>query len=87
MPDLATEITEYLAGERSHLEPAELCRLLYLESAHNREWTKASFEDWERALDEAIKRGLIERKGNKVAVAVQAPKPTETQLGLFGDDE
>jgi len=26
---------------------------------------------------------LIEKRGDKVAVAVQAPKPTETQLGLF----
>lgn len=83
MPDLAAEITEYLTGERQATDPAELCRLIYLEGAHNSQWTKATFEQWEEALEQAIKRGLIERKGNKVAVAVQAPKPTETQLGLF----
>jgi hypothetical protein len=81
--DLAAEITEYLTGERQATEPNELCRLIYLEAAHNTQWTKATFEQWEEALEQAIKRGLIERKGNKVAVAVQAPKPTETQLGLF----
>jgi hypothetical protein len=83
MSDLAAEITEYLVGERRPVEPNELCRLIYLEAAHNIEWTKATFEQWEEALEQAIKRGLIERKGSKVAVAVQAPKPTETQLGLF----
>jgi hypothetical protein len=68
MSDLAAEIAEYLAGERQATEPNELCRLIYLEAAHNTQWTKATFEQWEEALEQAIKRGLIERKGNKVAV-------------------
>lgn len=83
MPDLAVEITEYLRWEREPLAPHELCRLIYLEGAHNSEWTKASFEQWEQALNQALQRGLIEKRGDKVAMAVQPSKPTETQLGLF----
>lgn len=85
MPDLAAEITEYLQGERAAFKytPNDLARSIYLDATYIALWSKASVEQWEAAIDEAIKRGLIESRNGKLGVALKTEEPKPQQMGLF----
>lgn len=87
-PDLAKEVTEFLAGERApfHFDANVLSYLIVDEARNNAMWPKATMPQWKAAIEEAIKRGLIEVKNHKLAVVVKT-KPVDEdapiQMGLF----
>ena len=83
MTDLAKELTDYLRGERRAVRDSELVRLILQESLSNRQWTKATVGQWEAAIDEAVKQGLIVREGVMLSLPVQAAGPKVEQLDLF----
>jgi hypothetical protein len=82
MTDLPKEITDYLRGERRSVRDTELVRLILQESLSNRQWTKATVGQWEAAIDEAVKQGLIVREGVMLSLPVVA-RPKVEQLDLF----
>ena len=83
MTDLPKEITDYLRGERRPVRDSELVRLILQESLSNRQWTKATVGQWEAAIDEAVKQGLIVREGVMLSLPVAAARPKVEQLDLF----
>lgn len=83
MTDLPKEITEYLRGERRQVRDSELVRLIVQESLFNPQWTKATVEQWDQAIDEAVRQGLIKREGVMLSLPVVAAKPKFEQLDLF----
>jgi hypothetical protein len=85
MPDLAKEATEYLTGERApfRLTVDELARLIFLEATHNRMWAQATMPQWEAAINEAIKTGLIESRNGKLGVVSEVEEAKPQQMGLF----
>lgn len=82
---LATEVTEYLRGERApfRFTTDDLARLIFLEATHNAMWTKATMPQWEAAINEAIKIGLIESRSGKLGVASKQEEAKPMQMGLF----
>jgi hypothetical protein len=83
MTDLPKEITDYLRGERRPVRDSELVRLILQESLSNRQWTKATVGQWEAAIDEAVKQGLIVREGVLLSLPAVAARPKVEQLDLF----
>jgi hypothetical protein len=83
MADLAKEITEYLRGERRSVRDSELVRLVVQDSIWNPQWTKTTAEQWEAAIDEAVKRGLIVREGSVLSLPKVVARPKVEQLDLF----
>ncbi len=82
MTDLAKEITDYLRGERRPVRDTELVRLVLQESLSNPQWTKATVGQWEAAIDDAVKQGLMIRDGVMLSLPVAA-RPKVEQLDLF----
>jgi len=86
MPDLAAEITEYLVGERQPMTRADLIGWIIMDANRCKTWTIATCEQWEAAIDEAIKRGLIESRNGKLGVVLKIDnEPKPQQMGLFDD--
>jgi hypothetical protein len=83
MTSLAKEISEYLRGERRQVRDTELVRLILQESLSNRQWTKATVGQWEAAIDEAVKQGLMIREGVLLSLPAVAARPKVEQLDLF----
>lgn len=86
MSDLAAEVAEYLAGERSpfRFDKGTLAYMIMVDAQHNPMWTKRTIPEWEQAIDEAIKRGLIESRNGKLGVVLKIDnEPKPQQLGLF----
>ena len=85
MPDLAKEVTEYLAGERSpfRFEKGTLAYMIMFDAQHNPMWTKRTIPEWEAAIDEAIKTGLIESRNGKLGVVSKVEEAKPQQMGLF----
>ena len=85
MPDLAKEVTEYLAGERRpfHFDKGTLAYMIMVDAQSNPMWTKRAIPEWERAIDEAIKIGLIESRNGKLGVVSKMEEAKPQQMGLF----
>lgn len=80
--NLPQEITDYLRGERRQVRDTELVRLIVQESLFNAAWTKATADQWEAAISEALKRGLVLRYGAMLSVPVVEKQKSE-QMDLF----
>lgn len=83
MADLSTEIAEYVRGERQAIEQGRLVAYIVADAAANPAWTKATYAEWDAAIDEAIKRGLLMRDGRMIRPAVKQVEPKAEQLELF----
>lgn len=85
MPDLAKEVTDYLTGERAPFKYGidELARLIFWEATHNPMWAKATMPEWEAAIKDAIKRGLIELRNGKLGLPTKVEESKPIQMGLF----
>lgn len=83
MSDLASEITEFLRGERTAMDRGRLVAYMVVEATANINWSDATYAQWEIAIDEAIKRGLILADGVMVRVAPKAQVEKPEQLELF----
>jgi hypothetical protein len=80
---LATDIVEYLRGERKPMKQKELAASIQREATHNPAWPKATFEQWVEAIREAVKAGELELNGEMVWLRVKPVEADEKQLDLF----
>lgn len=88
MNDLINDVVDFLRGERLafHYKADWLARAIWKQSVHNKMWSQASLNEWEAAIDEAIKRGLIESRNGKLGVVLKIDnEPKPQQMGLFDD--
>ena len=80
--NLPQEITDYLRGERRPVRDTELVRLIVQDALFNAAWSKATSDQWEAAISEALKRGLVLRYGAMLSVPVVEKQKSE-QMDLF----
>jgi hypothetical protein len=81
MTDLPKEITDYLRGERAGVGRLNLVRYIQQDADSTGAWSTATAKQWNTAIDEAIKLGLIEQVGS--VLLVKTKKETEEQGMLF----
>lgn len=79
--NLPQEITDYLRGERTGLSRINLVRYIQQDADSIGSWSTATAQQWNAAIDEAIKLGLIEQVGS--VLVAKAKKETEKQGMLF----
>lgn len=81
---LETDLLDCLRGVIARpCKSEELIRELTQMAAHNSAWSKASWEQWESALERLIKRGEIVRIGQTLWLPVAAQKSKPKQGELF----
>ena len=80
---LASDIVEYLRGERRKMTRQQLCVAIVREASHNAAWPKATHEQWEAAIAAAVKAGELVVDGDMVSLAVKPVAKSETQMELF----
>jgi hypothetical protein len=80
---LAIEITDYLRGEREPVQDWELVRRIMADAAYNAAWSKAKEVQWEAAIEDAVKRGLIVREGSVLSLPNVVARQKVEQLNLF----
>ena len=83
---LQTDLIEFLRGERKPMRRQMLCAAIQREAAYNAAWPRATIEEWDKALAEAVKAGelvLGGDTGDVVWLPVKAVKPAEKQMDLF----
>jgi hypothetical protein len=82
---LAEEITEYVAGERAAVRVSDLIVWIGTESQINPAWTRATAEQWHKALLQAIDSGLLVLNGEHVrpAPVLTTHEAKPRQMGLF----
>jgi len=85
MPNLAKEVTEFLAGERMafHYNADWLARAIWKEATYNKMWAQATLPQWEQAIKDAISSGLIVVKDGRLGLPVKIEEAKPQQLGLF----
>ena len=81
--ELAIEITDYLRGEREPVQDFELVRRIMADAAYNAAWTRAKEVQWDAAIEEAVKQGLIVREGSVLSLPKVVDRPKVEQLDLF----
>jgi hypothetical protein len=81
MADLAQEITDYLRGERAGVGRSNLVQYIMNDAVNIGVWTVATEDEWNAAIDEAIKLGRMEQVGS--VLVVKTKKETEEQGMLF----
>ena len=80
---LATDIVEYLRGERRKMTRQQLCVAIVREAAHNSAWPKATHEQWEAAIAAAVKAGALVVDGETVWLADKPAEEKHEQMELF----
>ena len=90
MTDLAAEIAEYARNvcKLNMLRPGkrlELIKDIMREAQHNPAWPKATVKQWELAIIEAKRRGLLDIAGETIWVKVEPVASKPVQKGLFDD--
>lgn len=86
MTDLAKEVTEFLLGERSPFRwsKEQVAWLVWDTSRRNPAWGPATLPEWQEAVRDAVKRGLmIEKDGTLGFPEPVKTEPEHIQLGLF----
>ncbi len=86
MKDLASEIAEYCRNvERKPVKPLELIENIQRDARITKQWPMASVEQWERAIQEAVSRGLLSKPTQTIWVPIVVEKKKPVQKGLFDD--
>jgi hypothetical protein len=90
MTDLATEIAEYARNvcRANKLRPCkrlELIEDIMREAQINKAWPKATVKQWELAIMDAKKRGLLDTAGETVWIPAKELEVKPTQKGLFDE--
>lgn len=81
---LSTDVVEWIAGERRAVSRSDVLIDIVRFSKSSKLWPAASYEEWDAAINEAIRDGRIVESNGKLLLAPpleveQKPK----QLGLF----
>lgn len=83
MSDLAAEITEYIRNvERKPTKTLEVIENIQRDARVTKQWPIASVKQWEFAIQEAVRRGLLVKPTETIWVPVVVEKKA-TQKGLF----
>jgi hypothetical protein len=80
---LKTDVVDFLRGEKKPMCRQALCAAIVREASHNAAWEKASYAEWDQAIGEAVKDGLLTVSGEVVSVAVKPSCDHWGQLDLF----
>ena len=80
---LASDVVEYLRGERRKMTRQELALRIVKEAAHNAAWPKVTYEAWEAAIASAVKSGALQCDGNTVWLADKPAEEKHEQMELF----
>lgn len=84
MTDLAAEIAEYCRNvERKPVKPLELIENIQRDARITKQWPIATVPQWERAIQEAVSRGLLSKPTETIWVPVVKEKPKPVQGSLF----
>ena len=84
MSDLAAEITEYIRNvERKPTKTLEVIENIQRDARITKRWPIASVPQWERAIAEAVKRGLLSKPTETIWVVVKEVETKPVQKGLF----
>lgn len=83
MPDLVADVVEFIGSEREPRKPSDVAMELFRLGANCKLWPEASVTQWMDAIEEAVKRGLLEKSERGVKLPVIVPEAKPKQLGLF----
>ncbi len=80
---LISDIVQFVKSERQVIKMPELVQEIMQAARANPAWQRATYEQWERAAEMAIIRGLLVRESNTIWFPVVSKGPKETQRELF----
>jgi hypothetical protein len=84
MTDLAGEITEYIRNvERKPTKMIEVIENIQRDAEITKQWPIASVKQWERAIQEAVRRGLLSKPTETIWVVEKVEEHKPTQGSLF----
>ena len=84
--DLASEITEYIRNvERKPTKTLEVITNIQRDARITKQWPIATVEQWERAIQEAVRRGLLVKPTETIWVVVEPVQAKPVQKGLFDE--
>lgn len=84
MTDLASEIAEYCKNvERKPVKPLELIENIQRDARLTKQWPIATVEQWERAIQEAVRRGLLSKPTETIWVLTELKEARPVQRSLF----
>ena len=86
MSDLAAEITEYIRNvERKPTKTLEVIENIKRDAEITKQWPIATVKQWERAIHEAVQRGLLSKPTETIWVVVEPVASKPVQKGLFDE--
>jgi hypothetical protein len=84
MTDLAAEITEYIRNvERKPTKTLEVIENIQRDARVTKQWPIATVKQWELAISEAVKRGMLLKPTETIWVVTKVEEPKPTQGSLF----
>ena len=84
MSDLAAEITEYIRNvERKPTKTLEVIENIQRDARITKQWPIATVKQWERAIQEAVQRGLLSKPTETSWVVVEPVASKPVQQSLF----
>lgn len=84
MTDLASEIAEFCRNVMARpCKRDELIFEITKMAIHNPAWPTASYKIWSDAIDEAIKRGLLDKTCETIWIPTKKQEAKPKQMGLF----
>jgi hypothetical protein len=84
MTDLAAEITEYIRNvERKPTKTLEVITNIKRDADITKQWPIATVKQWERAIDEAVQRGLLSKPTETIWVVTKKEESKAVQKSLF----
>jgi hypothetical protein len=84
MTDLASEITEYIRNvERKPTKTLEVIENIQRDARITKQWPIATLKQWERAIAEAVDRGLLMKPTETIWVVTKPEEKKPTQGSLF----
>ena len=79
---LIDDVVSFVKSERQVIKMQELVQEIMQAARANPAWQRATYEQWERAAEMAISRGLLVRESNTIwfPVVKQGPKLVQKEL-------
>lgn len=86
MLDLAAELAEYCRNvERKPTKPLELFDNIMRDARATKQWPIATLTQWEAALEQACKRGLLTKTSETIWVPLVVAEVKPKQMELFDE--
>jgi hypothetical protein len=85
MPDLVADVVEFIGSEREPCKPSDVAMELFRLGTNCKLWPESSVTQWMDAIEEAVKRGLLDKSERGVKRPTVSAEAKPKQLGLFDD--